>query len=87
MTIKPTNGNGSKLVWWLLGIFAAVITAFSCWAANTITSSCERITGLERDIVYIRDTLERIEASTLRLDDNVDRLRIEIGLRAGKDSQ
>jgi hypothetical protein len=81
------KGIATKIIWWLLGIFASAIMAFSAWAASNITHNCERLTGLERDIVYIRDALERIEAGMLRTDDTLSRLRDEIGRRAGKDFQ
>jgi septal ring factor EnvC (AmiA/AmiB activator) len=68
----------SKLTWWLLGIFATAIVTFSAWAGTCIVSNATSIAGLERDITYIREALERIEASVLRTDETLDKLRDEL---------
>lgn len=79
--------QGSKLIRWLLGIVASAVLGLSAWSASTTIDNCVRVTGLERDIVYIKDALERIEAGLLRNEEAIDRLRTEIGHTAGKDSK
>ncbi len=58
MNPTPSNGNGNKVLWWILGgILGPMILAM----VNTVFSSTQRLAALEAEFKDIEQRFERIE--------------------------
>ena len=59
--ITSSEGSDSKLVWWLMGIFAAAILVLLSFSLSTLTKISERITHIEVGFATIAERQKQLE--------------------------
>jgi hypothetical protein len=68
MTTNGTNGNGTRLLWWLVGgIFAPLVLGLTSHGIATLSTQGERLSRLEAEAIAVQQQLQRIEVKLDKL--------------------
>ncbi|HXG12264.1 MAG TPA: hypothetical protein VNK04_21090 [Gemmataceae bacterium] len=66
-TNSSTSANGTKVLWWIIGLLTSVLLAVGGGAVSVVKTSAERIAVLESQLMDTRQQLVLINQKLDRL--------------------